>query len=84
MNKMDGECFGKEQIQENAGYGYKEPDYSNPLYTLSLIKKQLTHLNNLVKYLEKQLKSQSNLTLGPARKLDTSNLLYTIFFSKSS
>ena len=37
------------------GYGYQEPDYSSPLYTLSLLKKEIEHINNLIIALEKQL-----------------------------
>lgn len=40
------------------GYNYQQPDYSSPLYTLSLIKTNIEQLNNLIKTLEKQLNNE--------------------------
>lgn len=55
---MEGQTFGKEKDIEEQAKNYPEPNYSDPLYTLSLIEKELFYLNNLVKALKQELKER--------------------------
>lgn len=55
---MEGQTFGKEKDVEEQAKNYPEPNYSDPLYTLSLIEKELFYLNNLVKALKQELKER--------------------------
>jgi hypothetical protein len=56
---MDGQCYGKEgNIEEQmkySNYGYKEPDYSSPLYTIQLLEKSIITASNLLEKLKEQL-----------------------------
>ena len=60
---MDGQCYGKEgnigEQMEHSNYGYKEPDYSSPLYTIQLLEKSIITASNLLEELKEQLRKDN-------------------------
>ena len=55
--EMDGHYH--DRSWEGCEKVWPQQDYSSPLYTLSLIKKEAMYLNNLIEALETQLKDKA-------------------------